>query len=561
MEYEELCRNILGHVGGADNIDQALHCITRLRLIVRDKNKVDYDGLKEIEGVLQVIDAAGQVQIVIGTHVEDVYHEFCEMAGISEGGSVDVDFDPDREGEGDILTQTMGGSSDSAKGGRFAWVTRFLDALAAIVTPALYGIIAGGMLKGVTATIVALGWLSSKDPNIVVLNAIADAPFYFMPFVIGYSSANRFKVNPAFGLCVAGMIMYPTFMSNADGLTSLPFLFFSIPVINYKNTIFPVILGVWVFSLIFKVIDKHIHKNVRIVFSGFLAFLIAGPIILAFVAPLGNWIGVGMASFFGTFFTVAGPLAGALFCGIIPLTIIFGIKGWSVVELDNLSRLGYDYMLPNFFYSNLAVSGAVLAASLKVEAGLLPQVCSCLDGPSCNTWRHRAGALWHCRSDEDAALCLDGGRCHCRGGSYAPRCPYLCLLDAWHHLDCHLCGWRIELLHAPHHDGGGMGFELRHLLCNHQEGSGIESAACCRTSMRARLSQDTSIFRTGIKSCSRHSRHPLAFRRAFSGEALWQAPRQKAAGRMEEKVSTRRTCAISIQHGPARSVQARPTAA
>jgi PTS system beta-glucosides-specific IIC component len=369
MEYEELCQNILEHVGGSDNINQAFHCITRLRLIVKDKSKVDFDALKQVEGVLQVLDAAGQVQVVIGTQVEAVYHEFCEVAGIPEGGGVDVDYDPGKDDEGDILTQTMSGNSDSAKSGRFSWVTRLLDALAAIVTPALYGIIAGGMLKGVTATIVAFGWLTSKDPNIVVLNAIADAPFYFMPFVIGYSSANRFKIDPAFGLCVAGMIMYPTFMSNADGLTSLPFLFFSIPIVNYKNTIFPVILGVWVFSLIFKLIDKHIHKNVRIVFSGFLTFLVAGPVILAFVAPLGNWIGVGMAAFFGTLFTVAGPLAGALFCGIIPLTIIFGIKGWSVVELDNLNRLGYDYMLPNFFYSNLAVSGAVLAASLKLKQG------------------------------------------------------------------------------------------------------------------------------------------------------------------------------------------------
>ena len=369
MEYEALCKEILVHVGGAENIAQAFHCITRLRLIVKDKNKVDFEGLKAVEGVLQVLDAAGQVQIVIGTQVEDVYHEFCQVAGLPEGGEVPVDYDADKN-EGDILTQSSAALSDSAKeGGRFRWVTRLLDALAAIVTPALYGIIAGGMLKGVTATIVALGWLTSKDPNIVVLNAIADAPFYFMPFVIGYSSANRFKINPAFGLFVAAMIMYPTFMSNADGLKSLPFLFFSIPIINYKNTIFPVILGVWVFSLIFRFIDRHIHKNIRIVFSGFLTFLIAGPIILALVAPLGNWIGVGMAAFFGTFFTVAGPLAGAVFCGIIPLTIIFGIKGWSVVELDNLNRLGYDYMLPNFFYSNLAVSGAVLAASLKLRKG------------------------------------------------------------------------------------------------------------------------------------------------------------------------------------------------
>ena len=76
-----------------------------------------------------------------------------------------------------------------------------------------------------------------------------------------------------------------------------------------------------------------------------------------------------MTGGFAWLFTHAGPFAGALFCGIIPLTVIFGIKGWSAVELQNLSTLGYDYMLPNFFYSNLAVSGAILAYALKLKKG------------------------------------------------------------------------------------------------------------------------------------------------------------------------------------------------
>ena len=106
-------------------------------------------------------------------------------------------------------------------------------------------------------------------------------------------------------------------------------------------------------------------KNLRIVFSGALSFLISAPLFLGFAAPLGNWIAKGMTGGFAWLFTHAGPFAGALFCGIIPLTIIFGIKGWSAVELQNLEVLGHDYMLPNFFYSNLAVSGAVLAWALK----------------------------------------------------------------------------------------------------------------------------------------------------------------------------------------------------
>ena len=110
-------------------------------------------------------------------------------------------------------------------------------------------------------------------------------------------------------------------------------------------------------------------KNLKIVFSGALSFLIAAPLFLGFAAPVGNWIAVGMTGAFAWLFTNVGPLAGALFCGIIPLTIIFGIKGWSAVELQNLANLGYDYMLPNFFYSNLAVSGAVLAYALKLKPG------------------------------------------------------------------------------------------------------------------------------------------------------------------------------------------------
>jgi PTS system beta-glucosides-specific IIC component len=97
--------------------------------------------------------------------------------------------------------------------------------------------------------------------------------------------------------------------------------------------------------------------------------MIAGPIALIITAPLGNYIATALVSFFSWLFAVSGPIAGAVFCGIIPLTIIFGIKGFSVIELANIEQLGYDYMLPMFFYSNLAVSGATIAASLKLKAG------------------------------------------------------------------------------------------------------------------------------------------------------------------------------------------------
>lgn len=355
MKYEKLCKSILEAIGGKDNINEVFHCVTRLRIIAKDKSKVDFDKLKSTEDILQVKEIGNQIQLVIGMQVPDVYDEFCEMTGLDKKAEVAAD-----ENDQD---------SKQAVHKRENPITSLLNTLAAIVTPTLWGIIAGGMLKGIISTLVAFGWMSAKGDVAVILGIIADAPFYFMPFLVGYAAAKRFKVNEAFGIMMAGILMYPTILNGAADGTVLSFLGMTVPCINYKNSIFPVILSVWIFSIIYHFIDKYMNKNVRIVFSGMLSFVIAGPIALIITAPLGNYIATVLVSFFCWLFAVSGPVAGAVFCGIIPLTIIFGIKGFSVVELANIEQLGYDYMLPMFFYSNLAVSGATIAASLKMKAG------------------------------------------------------------------------------------------------------------------------------------------------------------------------------------------------
>ena len=328
------------------------HCVTRLRIVPVNRDLVDLDKLNSVKGLLKVIESSGQLQCVVGTTVAEVYGDFLEVSGFKAGG--------------EAAPETSDSSSKEKKPNL---ITQGLNTLASCVTPGLYAIVAGGMIKGIISLITAIGLVSSKSDIITVLNAVGDAPFYFMPFTIGYAAAKRFKVKEIFGIMIAGILMYSTFLSPAEGVTEYSFGLFSIPAYNYKGSIFPVILSVWIFSLFFHFIDKRMPKNLRIVFSGSLSFMIAAPLFLGFAAPLGNWIAVVMTGTFKWLFTNAGPFAGALFCGIIPLTIIFGIKGWSAVELQNLATLGYDFMLPNFFYSNLAVSGAVLALALKMKPG------------------------------------------------------------------------------------------------------------------------------------------------------------------------------------------------
>lgn len=350
-EYGKMCSEILDAFGGPQNVKNVFHCITRLRLVPANRDLVNMEKLNQISGILKVVESSGQIQCVIGTTVPEVYADFLAISGASAGGEVEAASDAKADGVEEKKPNLL---------------IRALNTLASCVTPYLYAIVAGGMIKGIVSLITAFGVSSSSDV-ITVLNAVGDAPFYFMPFLVGFAAAKRFRVKEVFGIMTAGILMYSTFMSPAEGVSAYRFLFFDIPAYNYKSALFPVILSVWLFSVVFHFIDKRMPKNLRIVFSGALSFLISAPLFLAFLAPLGNMFAKVMTGAFAWLFTHAGPFAGALFCGIIPLTVIFGIKGWSAIELQNLNTLGYDYMLPNFFYSNLAVSGAILGYAAKMK--------------------------------------------------------------------------------------------------------------------------------------------------------------------------------------------------
>lgn len=352
-ENGKLCSDILEAFGGPANVKNAYHCITRLRLVPANRDLVDLEKLRQISGILKVVESSGQIQCVIGTTVPEVYNDFIAISGVSAGGTVEAEAAEEA-------------AVEEKKPNLFI---RALNTLASCVTPYLYAIVAGGMLKGIISLITAIGLVSGDSGMITVLSAVGDAPFYFMPFLVGFAAAKRFKVKEVFGIMTAGVLMYPTFLSPAEGVTAYRFLFFDIPAYNYKSALFPVILSVWLFSVVFHFIDKRMPKNLRIVFSGALSFLISAPLFLAFLAPLGNMFAKVLTGAFAWLFTNAGPFAGALFCGIIPLTIMFGIKGWSAIELQNINTLGYDYMLPNFFYSNLAVSGAILGYALRMKKG------------------------------------------------------------------------------------------------------------------------------------------------------------------------------------------------
>ena len=237
-DYTELAQDIVTHVGGKDNITKLVHCVTRLRFSLKDESKADTDYLMKRDGVVTVVKAGGQYQVVIGNHVPDVYDTVLKVAGIAGEGSVDAD-------------------DDVVEGNLF---DRFIALVSGLFQPMLGTLSAAGMIKGVVAIMAALG-VPATDGAYVVLNAAGDGLFQFLPLILAITAAKRFKMNQFTALAIGFALVYPNIAASFAGEQPLYTLFagtpiespifstfFGLPIIfsasSYLSTVLPVIAAV-----------------------------------------------------------------------------------------------------------------------------------------------------------------------------------------------------------------------------------------------------------------------------------------------------------------------------
>ena len=168
-KYEQLAKEIIKNVGGKENIQSLTHCVTRLRFNLEDETKAKDDVIKNMEGVVTVLKSAGQYQVVIGNHVSKVYEDVCEIAGIS--------------------SESANKQIDNKSNKLF---DKVIDVISGIFQPILGVLTAAGMIKGFLALFSALGWVSAESGTYMILNAIGDGIFMYLPVILGYTSAKKF---------------------------------------------------------------------------------------------------------------------------------------------------------------------------------------------------------------------------------------------------------------------------------------------------------------------------------------------------------------------------------
>lgn len=344
MENQLLAQQIITLIGGSENISQNWHCITRLRFNLLDDAKVNMKEINQLNGVIGSQFSGGQYQIIIGAKVAEVFQEIDKQ----------------------LANSNKEKTTDNKK--KMNVLDTIFDVISGIFTPLMPAIIGSGLIKGLMALFVVFGWLSVESSSYAVLNVLSDGVFYFLPFLVAMTAARKFKTKESLAVALAGMLMYPTLVNGAaDGASPLSMFGLSIPLNNYSSTVLPIILGVLLLSVVNKWMDKIVPKTVNIVFSPMLSLLITAPILLAFVAPLGNFLGKYLEQIFTTLFNVTGPLAGLLMGGLMPLIVLTGMHyAFFPGTFASLQKFGYDIMLlPMNLVANSAQAGAVLGVSLK----------------------------------------------------------------------------------------------------------------------------------------------------------------------------------------------------
>lgn len=316
-KYTELAEDILKHVGGKQNVNSLKHCVTRLRFDLKDESKADDDYLKNRDGVVTVVKAGGQYQVVIGNHVPDVYAEVLQVGGLPAGGSLDID------------------EGDAPKGNLF---DRFVSLVSSIFQPFLGPLAAAGIIKGIVAIMAACGLSAATSPMYVIFNAAGDGFFQFLPILIALTSARRFKVNEFTAIAIAAALVYPDIATLVTALQKagqghvLGVIPFALPAGGYLSTVMPSILAVWVASYIQKFFTKITPDVIKVFVVPFFTLLITVPLTFLVVGPVANTFSDGLTNLFQAIMNFS-PIVFGLILGILwQVLVMFGMH-WALVPL------------------------------------------------------------------------------------------------------------------------------------------------------------------------------------------------------------------------------------
>ena len=325
-DYDQFADELIAAVGGKENIVSVTNCMTRLRFVLADESIVKDDEVKKIKGVMSVVHGAGQYQIPIGTYVSDLCPVVKAKLGLTE----------DAMAAGKAKAESMRVVKKDS------FFNKFFKAISGCILPMIAPMAAGGIIKGFLTILTTFGVLTSDNGIYLILYAAADALMYFMPIIVGFSAGKVFGMNPYTAAVIGAAMLYPKLTAFVGAEETLTFFGLKVTMLDYSQTLLPILLAVFVASWIEKAAKKIIPQMLQLMFVPTAVLVITLPLTLLVVGPVMTGVSNALATGVNALYNAVPVVCGGVLGAFWQLFVMMGVHAAMIpIIINNLVALGY----------------------------------------------------------------------------------------------------------------------------------------------------------------------------------------------------------------------------
>lgn len=344
--YDQLSKDIVKYIGGEENVISLFHCATRLRFKVKDEAGVDKKRLEQLKGVITVINSGGQMQVVIGNDVADVYEAIFANTGLK----------PENK------------ENDNKSQEKKNLLNTFMETISGIFAPILGAMSGAGMLKALLILCTTCGLLTADMGTYRILYAAADGVFTFIPMFLAITAARKFKANEFVSLGIAAALVYPDMTAVFSAGETLSFLKIPVVLVSYTSSVIPIVISIYALSKLEKGLKKIVPSVCKTFLTPMLSLMIMVPATYLVIGPISDTAGKLLASGYTALVGFNPMIAGGILGLIWPAAVMFGLHwGFVPIVMNNIAEYGRDTLFVITGPNNMAQAGATLGVFLKTK--------------------------------------------------------------------------------------------------------------------------------------------------------------------------------------------------
>lgn len=344
MEYTQLVKDIVKLLGGEDNIRNAFHCITRLRFECKNEALVDIGSIERLNGVMGVNYAKPQYQIIIGNDVGNCFDTLVKTFPKLQ--------------KKEMLQDTKKAKNP---------ILRFINVVSEVFVQFIPALAGAGMIKAIMSIVSIYSLLPSDSSTYIILNAMGDGLFYFLPFFIAISAAKKFTMSPYVAIAITAAILHPSITTLLGSKEAIDFFGLPVQSLSYSQTMIHPLMAIFIAAQISKITEKYVPSMIRMFASPMLIIGISVPLTLIVIGPVAQQIAIFMGNIVA-FLTGTGIVGGILLGALMPLLVLTGMHGTTYpITVNSITVNGYDFLWPFKNLVNMSHCGAALGVVARTK--------------------------------------------------------------------------------------------------------------------------------------------------------------------------------------------------